>query len=262
MKKESTNFPVIIQIKWKDATETLLIENNTTLPAGEKFHTTEIWHSTGEQVNYLTSVISHEIQGSAHQLKLQYLRKNNPELSERIDTWGTSTLNFDTADHTKESDAYWKNIPENKKFTGPASEVTVHRNAGKEQLGYVNVLRKKRRQAALRSALTDTYTQCALTKETEFSSLEAAHIDEVANDGGNHIQNGLLLRADVHRLFDRGLIYIDPNNGQASLSKTMSKTSKYISEAKNWRLESSTLKIVRAALQERMKELLKSGNFN
>jgi len=41
--------------------------------------------------------------------------------------------------------------------------------------------------------------------------LEAAHIQEYTNINSHHVQNGLLLRVDLHRLYDSGLIYIDKN---------------------------------------------------
>ncbi len=41
--------------------------------------------------------------------------------------------------------------------------------------------------------------------------LEAAHITPYSELGTNHVTNGLLLRADLHTLFDYGLIGVDPN---------------------------------------------------
>jgi len=38
--------------------------------------------------------------------------------------------------------------------------------------------------------------------------LEAAHILPYLNEKRNHVSNGLLLRADVHTLFDLGLIAV------------------------------------------------------
>ena len=39
--------------------------------------------------------------------------------------------------------------------------------------------------------------------------LEGAHIQTYLNEKSNHIQNGICLRSDLHRLFDNGLIAID-----------------------------------------------------
>lgn len=43
------------------------------------------------------------------------------------------------------------------------------------------------------------------------SILEAAHINPYRGEGDNHPDNGLLLRADIHTLFDLDLLGIEPN---------------------------------------------------
>lgn len=52
--------------------------------------------------------------------------------------------------------------------------------------------------------------RCAITGCDATQALEAAHISPYLGDAANHIQNGLLLRADIHTLFDLGDIAIDP----------------------------------------------------
>ena len=42
-------------------------------------------------------------------------------------------------------------------------------------------------------------------------ALEAAHIVPYSNEGRHDVQNGLLLRADFHRLFDVGLVSVTPD---------------------------------------------------
>jgi hypothetical protein len=51
---------------------------------------------------------------------------------------------------------------------------------------------------------------CAVTGEHSLPVLEAAHIRPYGSEGLHDVQNGLLLRADVHRLFDRGYVTITP----------------------------------------------------
>lgn len=64
-------------------------------------------------------------------------------------------------------------------------------------------------QREFRSHLMKVYgNKCAITSCGVESVLQAAHIRGV-RDGGDHaVSNGLLLRADIHNLFDRGLIWI------------------------------------------------------
>lgn len=67
-------------------------------------------------------------------------------------------------------------------------------------------------QGAFRVLVTDLYQrQCAITSEHTLPVLEAAHIKPVAL-GGEHLEsNGLLLRSDIHTLFDRGYVTITPD---------------------------------------------------
>ena len=51
--------------------------------------------------------------------------------------------------------------------------------------------------------------RCLITGCTSEISLEAAHIVPVAENGVDDEWNGLPLRADIHRLFDANLIWID-----------------------------------------------------
>jgi predicted restriction endonuclease len=50
---------------------------------------------------------------------------------------------------------------------------------------------------------------CAITGTNEESVLEACHIKAHAETGDNSLENGLLLRSDIHILFDDRLITID-----------------------------------------------------
>lgn len=66
-------------------------------------------------------------------------------------------------------------------------------------------------QGSFRVMVTDAYKRrCALTGENTLVALEAAHILPYANQGKHEVSNGLLLRADFHRLFDVGLVTVTP----------------------------------------------------
>lgn len=60
--------------------------------------------------------------------------------------------------------------------------------------------------------VTDIYQrQCAVTREKVLPALEAAHIRPVSQGGVHRVDNGLLLRTDVHTLFDRGYVTVTPD---------------------------------------------------
>jgi putative restriction endonuclease len=68
-------------------------------------------------------------------------------------------------------------------------------------------------QPKFRRGLLKAYDgRCAVTGCTTAMVLEAAHIHPYRGSETNDVRNGLLLRADIHTLFDLGLIAIDSNN--------------------------------------------------
>lgn len=73
------------------------------------------------------------------------------------------------------------------------------------------LVKRRLGQGAFRVLVTDVYgRQCAVTREHTLPVLEAAHIRPVAQGGTHEVTNGLLLRSDVHTLFDRGYVTITP----------------------------------------------------
>jgi putative restriction endonuclease len=63
-------------------------------------------------------------------------------------------------------------------------------------------------QSAFRNIVIAAYGQCAVTGCTEEAALQAAHIIPYVDARSHVIQNGVCLRADIHCLFDRGLISV------------------------------------------------------
>jgi hypothetical protein len=74
-------------------------------------------------------------------------------------------------------------------------------------------------QPAFRRALLNAYEhRCALTDCDVPQVLEAAHICGYMGPETNDVRNGLLLRADLHTLYDRMLIAIDPATHEVSIA--------------------------------------------
>lgn len=66
-------------------------------------------------------------------------------------------------------------------------------------------------QGIFRVTVMDAYSRaCAVTREHSLPVLEASHIKPYAADGPHDVRNGVLLRADLHRLFDQGYVTITP----------------------------------------------------
>lgn len=66
-------------------------------------------------------------------------------------------------------------------------------------------------QGAFRILITDGYERrCAFTGERTLPALDAAHIRPFSEIKQHRLDNGLLLRKDLHALFDRGYVTVTP----------------------------------------------------
>ena len=68
---------------------------------------------------------------------------------------------------------------------------------------------------------------CVITGCNVRAALQAAHIKPFSEDRDDAPENGLLLRADLHLLFDRGLMAIDPATGKVHFKNTGEHYNKY-----------------------------------
>jgi putative restriction endonuclease len=86
------------------------------------------------------------------------------------------------------------------------------------------LVRPRRGQGAFRLIVSDAYQKrCAVTGEKTFPVLEAAHIKPVSKGGDHRTENGLLLRSDLHTLFDRGYVTVTPK-GEFLVSPKLKET--------------------------------------
>ena len=80
------------------------------------------------------------------------------------------------------------------------------------RFGHPVLIRPRLGQGAFRLVVTDLYARrCAVTGERTLPALEAAHIRPFARGGEHRADNGLLLRRDIHRLFDLGYVTVTPD---------------------------------------------------
>lgn len=76
--------------------------------------------------------------------------------------------------------------------------------------GNPQIVRPRLGQGAFRVLVTDAYhRKCAITGEKTLPVLEAAHIKPYSEQGPHEVCNGLLLRSDLHILYDRGYLGVD-----------------------------------------------------
>lgn len=74
-------------------------------------------------------------------------------------------------------------------------------------------------QGSFRLLVTDAYRhRCAMTSERTLPVLEAAHIRPYSEGGMHELSNGLLLRSDLHTLFDLGDVTAEPKEKRILVS--------------------------------------------
>lgn len=80
------------------------------------------------------------------------------------------------------------------------------------RFGAPRLIRPRLGQGAFRVIVTDSYgRRCAVTRERTLPALEAAHIRPYGDGGVHEARNGLLLRRDIHSLFDAGYVTVTPD---------------------------------------------------
>jgi HNH endonuclease len=84
---------------------------------------------------------------------------------------------------------------------------------------------RRRGQPEFRQKLLRAYcNRCAVTGCNAVEALEAAHIIPYQGVDTNHLSNGLILRGDLHTLFDLGLLAVDADSLTVVLSPALSQT--------------------------------------
>ncbi len=91
----------------------------------------------------------------------------------------------------------------------PENQVEVL--ATKPKFGAPQLILPRLGQGSFRVLITDIYKRtCAVSGSHVLHVLDAAHIKPYSQGGEHAVNNGLLLRQDLHTLFDRGYITVTP----------------------------------------------------
>ena len=79
------------------------------------------------------------------------------------------------------------------------------------RLGAPRLVQGRLGQGTFRLSVLDAYGRaCSITEEHSLPALEAAHIKPFCDGGPQAVRNGLLFRADIHKLFDAGYVTVTP----------------------------------------------------
>jgi hypothetical protein len=79
--------------------------------------------------------------------------------------------------------------------------------------------------------------RCAVTGTAVPQILEAAHIQRYADEGESRVSNGILMRSDIHALFDAGLLGIEPKTYRVKLSPVLMGAEEY------WKLNGQKIEL-------------------
>lgn len=83
-----------------------------------------------------------------------------------------------------------------------------------------SIVKRRLGQGGFSMVVFDAYgKRCAVTGERTYPVLEAAHIVPVHRGGPHRADNGLVLRSDIHKLFDAGYVSVDPSGNFMVSSK-------------------------------------------
>jgi putative restriction endonuclease len=121
--------------------------------------------------------------------------------------WGKSIQVGKTYDLSERPDL-WEGVQHRLLALGDALEDA----ADPEVLFRESRYRYRLGQGSFSTLVRDAYERrCAITREKILPVLQAAHIRPVTQEGRHSVDNGLLLRSDVHTLFDRGYLTVTPD---------------------------------------------------
>jgi putative restriction endonuclease len=123
-------------------------------------------------------------------------------------SWSTNIVSFKTYNTgNAEGLALWEAVNDHlngQQITGTPEEAA--------RFGEPHLIRPRLGQGAFRVLVTDIYRRrCAITHERTLPALEAAHIRPYGDGGVHEARNGLLLRRDIHSLFDAGYVTVTPD---------------------------------------------------
>ncbi|MCY4502725.1 MAG: HNH endonuclease signature motif containing protein [Alphaproteobacteria bacterium] len=148
--------------------------------------------------------------GNPTTIRLKYLEKDNKDLvSKGWIALGTSTLTI--ADGQRSGTLSWTT-------NGQSPIVVEWYDSRKYHKGLA-----RPEQPAFRGGVMELFgSKCAITGCVVHEALEAAHVIPVSEGGSYAPDNGILLRRDIHRLFDLNLLAINPECLEVNIADQIS----------------------------------------
>lgn len=205
---------ISLKIDWYDAHEHLSIDFEDLPKAGELCESWEFWPASKSWGAYNARFISAEKDGQSWTILFDYLEPDNADLVDSEPRFGRSTVMIDL--ETGTASAHWKDAADTEVETSPYSNeakackilndsealTTLRDRETLTRISRANAT-KLRNQLI---ALDHGQERCAISGAAISQVLDVAHIIEVRDLGSDSPRNCMLLRADLHRLFDQRLL--------------------------------------------------------
>jgi len=241
-----------IKIKWSYGTEYIQFDD---IREGATIHTREYRPYLHRFVEYVVNIEDYNSTGNKLTAKLVYRRNeqtdpfaknsDNCNMGSNIIVFNKQSLRcsaewVDEINEEYNGKVQAEFIGEQSPFSGPHPKASIN-----------VILRPK--QSELRRDLFYFDRKCVLTGEGETVALDAAHIVPVKAGGSEVAGNAILLRTDLHRLFDAGLFWfeVDEDRAEVKFSSDLSKEYQRVLKGKS--LGGDTFGRVRVALAARAK---------
>lgn len=179
-----------------------------------------------------------------HRIKLCYRQTEHEKWKDENLLWGESLI--DVSGDCSVATAEWSSDPKNSRYDGRAKSCVVFKekiSATKAHFGKARIAQQKFKNALLKFG-----QKCEISGETLLDVIDAAHIQDVQYGGPDLPENGILLRADLHRLFDKGYFSIQ-SDGSISVHENMPPT--YVKELRGKSLCDSSVRRIAPYLAKR-----------
>lgn len=231
-------------INWDDETEYLDIDPDCR-DRNRITETRSWWPELGDYVYYQVGCTVHKLDGGCRlDVRYEECRQTDENIVNETkgngqSFWGVNRIIVNHGPQEKEVSCTW--IPDDGKVCEgwpPVKIVGRRLRITREQWA---------RESRFRKAVLAEDKKCVISGEVTPEVLDAAHLRPVKEGGEELVENGLILRTDIHRLYDRGLFLINPKDGTIVIGKNLSKSYKKLLRKP---LPQVTLVRVRKALQE------------
>lgn len=148
---------------------------------------------------------------------------------------GETKIEFESHEDKVVSRVFWRNSkgydfqPENFSCTYPAPKTCTPFEPSPQLKAKKKIRPMKERegQKRFRGLLLRIYGTCCISGCAVEQVLDAAHIDPFQGKESDHEQNGLLLRKDLHALFDNNLMAIHPETLKVYFAPTVASDPNY-----------------------------------